>query len=296
MLRAPRMTAYSYMMRTTVFRASRHLRPMATEAHATQWHHGSPPLVRDPYMPALLEAQPEPSWPDNDAVEARAIIAAIMDARTFAIDRWLESQSWPPVRTTRRQIVLVDAGYDTRAYRLGLGQQARIFEVEADASLLSRKRKILSAAGRAPRAKVMDVITSASDTHACAKALLAAGFDPRVPTRWVLQGPLVEHLEAAPKVSKMLTMASAHGSAPASGVAAQVLQPAWADFLARAGMPSPPQRSSGAFGTVGETLEACHLAGWREKRTLHSSDFADMYGRVLHDAFALIFADADPEQ
>jgi methyltransferase (TIGR00027 family) len=81
--------------------------------------------------------------------------------RTRFLDNWLERPHWPPVRTTRRQVCLLGAGMDTRAYRLGLGSSTTIFEVE-DADLLELKHAVLAKAGHRPRSRV---IPCAADTQ-----------------------------------------------------------------------------------------------------------------------------------
>ena len=249
------------------------------DAHCVLWELQSPaPLLVDPYTPLLLDEQT--ATPD-----AASSLADVVAVRTRAIDSWLEKPSWPPVRTTRRQIVLLNAAYDTRAYRLGLGQSMRIFEVDADASLLSRKREVLSARGFAPRTAVVDV---AADPHDCSDALLAAGFDPRIPTRWVLEAPVA----SAAASRQLFAMASELASTPASGLAAQVLEPSWAAHLATLGLPSPPADDS---ATLEAALDDCRAAGWREKRTWRRPDFEAAYKRSPHEAFALIFAEADSD-
>ena len=103
-------------------RVARRLFSTTSDAHAALWDvQAAAPLIVDPYLPLLLEALPAPAW-QPEAAAARAALADVMAVRSRAIDRWLETPSWPPVRTTRRQIVLLGGGLDTRAYRLGLGQ------------------------------------------------------------------------------------------------------------------------------------------------------------------------------
>ena len=275
-------------------RVARRLFSTTSDAHAALWDvQAAAPLIVDPYLPLLLEALPAPAW-QPEAAAARAALADVMAVRSRSIDRWLETPSWPPVRTTRRQIVLFHSALDTKAYRLGLGQSMKIFEVDADAALLARKREVLDRHGHVPRTATVDVGASPTEPRACATALLAAGFDPRVPTRWVVAGPLLDGIGASAGASAALfEIASELGSTPASGLAAQVLEPAWVDHLAALGMPAPP--ASAELSPLDASLDACRRAGWREKRTLRQADFASAYGRTPHEAFALLFADADSD-
>ena len=172
----------------------------------------------------------------------------------------------------------------------------RLFEVAPDASLLAWKRSTLADAGFRPRTAVVDVAASTADPGQCAAALLAAGLDPRIPTRWVIEPPLLDGVEEATAAAALFEMASENGGTPASGVAAQVVESSWATHLAQLGMTAPPTPpSSDGLASVDAALEACRRAGWREKKILRQADFAETYKRSPHESFALIFAEADPK-
>ena len=84
--------------------------------------------------------------------------------------------------------MLLGAGMDTRPFRLGFGRYAHtVFEVDGDEALLYAKHEALAGAGFRPRCAVKLVGADTSDASAVEGALSAAGFDPRVPTRWVLE-------------------------------------------------------------------------------------------------------------
>lgn len=86
-----------------------------------------------------------------------------------------------------RQIVLVAAGLDTRAYRLAWPPHTRLFELD-QAAVLQRKQMILDQAGARP---TCDRRTINSDLTADWKAdLLEAGFEPDRPSGWLLEGLL----------------------------------------------------------------------------------------------------------
>jgi methyltransferase (TIGR00027 family) len=252
------------------------------------WH--MDPLCVDPYAHVLAGGVPE-ALP-HGAIQGIADVVAV---RTRAVDAWLEKPSWPPVRTARRQIVLLGAGFDTRAYRLGLGQSTVLFEVDEDVLGRAHKRSVLASAGHKPRTAVVDVTASLTDTKACAAALLAAGFDTTVPTRWVIDGPPLLGGTNPPATGALFEMASNLGGTPASGLAAQILSPAWADHLRTLGMTAAQSAADGGLLPLEETLADAQRAGWREKRTLRRSDFGAIYGREPHESFALLFADADPD-
>lgn len=248
---------------------------------------GASVLFEDRYAALLSGEGGEVAPADLATVTSLADTLAI---RTRAIDAWLEKPSWPPVRTTRRQVVLLGTGgLDTRSYRLGLGQSCKIFEVEPDMAILANKRKVMADAGVRPRTAVVDVNADPSDAKLCSKALLDAGLDPNVPTRWVVEGPFTNG--ATLDLGTVLPMASSIGGTPASALAAQVLEPAWSEQF----LPSSMQPPQGLASSVSAVLDTARAAGWREKRTLRHDDLLSTFGRAPHPAFALIFADADTD-
>jgi methyltransferase (TIGR00027 family) len=84
-----------------------------------------------------------------------------------------------------RQIVLVAAGLDTRAYRLRWPEQTRLFELDQPA-VLAYKAQVLGAAGAKPTCERQPV---GVDLTTCWEAALtAAGFDPQQPSGWLLEG------------------------------------------------------------------------------------------------------------
>jgi methyltransferase (TIGR00027 family) len=86
-----------------------------------------------------------------------------------------------------RQVVLIAAGMDARAYRLDWPQNTRIFELD-HAPLLEEKARRLDAIGASPKAARVPVpVDLVLDwSH----ALLEAGFDRTQPTLWLVEGLL----------------------------------------------------------------------------------------------------------
>lgn len=84
-----------------------------------------------------------------------------------------------------RQIVLLAAGLDTRAFRLAWPAGMQLFELDQP-DVLQHKERVLRSAGAMPACerRIIDVdLTSAWQT-----ALLQAGFDPDRPSGWLLEG------------------------------------------------------------------------------------------------------------
>jgi methyltransferase (TIGR00027 family) len=85
------------------------------------------------------------------------------------------------------QAVILAAGLDSRAYRLAWPANYAVFEVDQP-RVLEFKQQVLDERGAAPLARRVVVATDLRDDWA--GALIAAGFDPRQPTAWALEGLL----------------------------------------------------------------------------------------------------------
>ena len=86
-----------------------------------------------------------------------------------------------------RQVVIVAAGMDTRAFRLDWVPDVSIFEVD-HAALLNEKASRLTALGMNAKAERIEVAADLAGewtTH-----LLNAGFDPTAATLWIIEGLL----------------------------------------------------------------------------------------------------------
>jgi len=109
-----------------------------------------------------------------------------------------------------RQVVLVAAGMDTRAYRLPVPQDLAWFELDRP-ELLELKDRELAAAGTAPRCTRRPVgVDLAGDWP---PALTAAGFAAAQPTMWLIEG-LIAYLDAATvhRLLDQITALSSPGS------------------------------------------------------------------------------------
>jgi methyltransferase (TIGR00027 family) len=84
-----------------------------------------------------------------------------------------------------RQVVLLAAGLDTRAFRLPWPAETRIFELDQVAVLAHKERVLRAAGAECPCARQ----TAGVDlTDSWSTALNAAGFDPERPSCWLLEG------------------------------------------------------------------------------------------------------------
>jgi methyltransferase (TIGR00027 family) len=95
------------------------------------------------------------------------------------------------LRVTRagaRQVVLVGAGLDARAFRLAWPPGVVLFEVDRE-GVLAFKHEVLDGLRADPKLSRTPVAVDLRDDWA--GALLAAGLDPAVPTAWLVEGVLL---------------------------------------------------------------------------------------------------------
>ena len=87
-----------------------------------------------------------------------------------------------------RQVVLLGAGMDSRAYRLDWPSGTRLFELDT-AEPLAFKESVLRAERAVPRCERRVVAVDLRDDWPA--ALAAAGHDPALPTVWIAEGLLI---------------------------------------------------------------------------------------------------------
>jgi methyltransferase (TIGR00027 family) len=109
------------------------------------------------------------------------------------------------------QVVVLAAGMDTRAFRLAWPAHTRLFELDQP-ELLAQKEQILASAGTSPTCWYRTVGIDLIEEH-WPGALLRAGFDPRQPTVWLIEGLLPYLSESTiPHLLNLVTALSASGS------------------------------------------------------------------------------------
>jgi len=114
------------------------------------------------------------------------------------------------VRAGIRQVVILAAGLDSRAYRLDWPTGTTAFEIDQP-KVLDYKTSTLDAHGGLPKARRVPVAVDLRDDWPA--ALLAAGFDPAQPTAWLAEG-LLPYLpgDAQDRLFDLVTAHSAAGS------------------------------------------------------------------------------------
>ena len=128
----------------------------------------------DPYLTGLLAAAPA-----GDA----AVFPHLYGVQTRFFDEFFATAAADGIR----QMVIVAAGLDTRAFRLRWPAGTTVFELDQPA-VLAFKADVLAGLGARPAA---DRVAVGADLRGdWAAALTAAGFDPARPTAWSLEGLL----------------------------------------------------------------------------------------------------------
>lgn len=98
-----------------------------------------------------------------------------------------------------RQVVILAAGMDTRAFRITWPARTRLFELDQP-ELLAQKEQILTSAGAVPTCRYRTIGIDLIKEY-WPDVLLRAGFDPRQATVWLIEGfllyfsePIIPHL------------------------------------------------------------------------------------------------------
>jgi methyltransferase (TIGR00027 family) len=154
------------------------------------------PLAVDPYAEVFCRAVGG-EWSDVlDGIEGDGMAAArlrsdfgghfvsFQGARTKYFDAYFAAAADAGVR----QIVILAAGLDSRAYRLRWPDGTVVYELDQP-EVLAFKRKALDDHGDAPRAERREVAVDLRDDWPA--ALKVSGFDPSRPSAWIAEGLLI---------------------------------------------------------------------------------------------------------
>ncbi len=190
------------------------------------------PLISDPFARVFLDAAGEGLWnwfsaPDLPAeiVEAQPDLVPrmrgmvdYMAARTSFFDQFFLDAA----RAGVRQVVILAAGLDSRAWRLAWPDGVTVYELDQP-QVLEFKSSTLREHGARPTANLVPVPVDLR--HDWPAALRAAGFDPSAPSAWSAEG-LLPFLPAAAQ-ELLFERVQALG-APGSRIAVEAPGP---DFL-----------------------------------------------------------------
>jgi methyltransferase (TIGR00027 family) len=176
------------------------------------------PLIRDQFAYLLVSsagpawarlASPDLAWISDDDEHGRRAHRLACDyqaVRTHFFDEYFQAA----VGAGIRQVVILAAGLDSRAYRLDWPAGTTVYEIDQP-EVLQYKTGALDAAGAVPKATRHAVPVDLRDDWPA--ALAAADFDRTQPSAWLAEG-LLPYLpaEAQDRLFEMLTTLSAPGS------------------------------------------------------------------------------------
>jgi methyltransferase (TIGR00027 family) len=178
---------------------------------------GANPLIRDDFAKLLVSSagpawarltDAELAWLDGDQHGQRVHRLGIdyQAVRTHFFDEYFANA----VSAGIRQVVILAAGLDSRAYRLSWPAGTAVYEIDQP-KVLEYKTGILQSHGAVSTARRCPVPIDLRDDWPA--ALTAAGFDRSQPTAWLAEG-LLPYLpsDAQDRLFEMFTALSASGS------------------------------------------------------------------------------------
>ena len=160
------------------------------------------PLIQDPFARAFLEAACDGTWSlmanptkaaeltdlDPDLLARMRVMIDFMAVRTAFFDEYFLNG----VGSGVRQVVILAAGLDARAWRLPWPDGTAVYELD-QAKVLEFKSTTLRNRGAHPTSRLMSVAVDLRQDWPI--ALQEAGFDPSIPTVWSAEG-LLRYLPA----------------------------------------------------------------------------------------------------
>jgi methyltransferase (TIGR00027 family) len=175
------------------------------------------PLIRDEFARVLVSAA-GPAWArlassdldwigdDEEGRRTHRVACDYQAVRTHFFDEYFRGA----VTAGVRQVVILAAGLDSRAYRLDWPAGTTVYEIDQP-EVLRYKTDTLEAAGAAARATRRPIAVDLRDDWPA--ALTSAGFDRSQPTAWLAEG-LLPYLpaDAQDRLFDMVTTLSAAGS------------------------------------------------------------------------------------
>lgn len=221
-------------------------------------------------------------------IEAAGRIPAVSEAGRRAAEhfvlrtRFFDDQLLAAAGDGMRQVVLLAAGLDTRPFRLAWPGGTTVFEVDLP-GLIDFKEKTL--ADRDARPACERRVVAADLRTDWPAALLAAGFDPKAPTAWLVEGVLM-YLTAEDGARVLDAIGTL--SAPGSRLAVEHLNRAYAELPQLAPAVRKLAATQASWQSSVEDPRAWLAPhGWRAE-VVHQSDLARQLGRPVP-------AMADPE-
>lgn len=245
-------------------------------------------LVDDPYAQAFVDdagmdvALPGSASAQEDTDAMWSVMSTYMGVRSRFFDEFFAEATAAGVR----QVVLLAAGLDARAFRLPWPADVTVYEIDQEA-VLRFKDEVLGAHDATATVHRVPVTADLRDDWPA--ALTAAGFDAEVPTAWLAEG-LLPYLppEAETLLFERVQSLSAAGSRIAVEHFAEVAtafadDPAFARMRQMIGV----DISDLVYLDPRDRTPEAHLAelGWKTLR-VSARDLAVAYRRPLDEDVA----------
>ena len=219
-------------------------------------------LFQDPWA-ATLAGKEGQEWIEHRSDDS--VVAMVLRTRFF--DDFLQRIA---NQYAIKQILLMAAGLDTRAYRLTWPAQTRLFELD-QSPVLHYKDQVLASVSAQPNCVRHTIAVNL--TGQWKETLIKAGFNPQQPSAWLLEGFLF-YLpnESITNIFDEITELAA----PASWVGFDIINSImltspwtrqWIEMQAQAGAPW--------IGTMDDPEEFLIKRGWRATLTQLGEDDAN---------------------
>jgi len=154
-------------------------------------------LARHPACRALLCRYIDSRWPGSQTS---------LIARTRLIDDYLASA----LASGMRQVVLLGAGFDSRAYRMPDGGRVQFFEIDHPNTSVTKKARVLRSLGTLP--EHVRYVPVDFQRESLRKALGESGFEPAVRSLFLWEGVSNYLTEEAVRATVLLISTLAPGT------------------------------------------------------------------------------------
>eukprot|EP01062_Namystynia_karyoxenos_P060288 TRINITY_DN51822_c0_g1_i1.p2 TRINITY_DN51822_c0_g1~~TRINITY_DN51822_c0_g1_i1.p2 ORF type:complete len:299 (+),score=103.40 TRINITY_DN51822_c0_g1_i1:71-898(+) len=271
------------MLRRTVPRLSAAVRAAAPLLWRQLAAEGpTPPLVPDQHagcLAAALIAEADRERLRGSPVLARNLAAAACRAKC------VDSVAARHAADGTRQFVLLGAGSDTRALRLGLPEDARVFEMDLDGTpaLTERKHEAMRAAALQPTCEV--IFAGSASSAALGETLVAAGLRVGSPVCWVLEC-VPDCLELAE--AEELLAACAASCPPGSSVVFGCVEPPLAALAQEDADPELSPFTVRRPVPAERLVAAARAGGWGGALSYAARDLRKAFGREAPDGLSVV--------
>jgi len=233
-------------------------------------------LFEDPYAPAFVAAAPPvfeegPSRGDDPALSAlEAAFEEAVVVRTRFYDDFVRAAS----ADRCRQVVVLGAGLDTRAFRLDWPVRTRLFELDLP-DVHAFKQRVLSRESAQPRCTRITVEVDLQEDWSA--PVITAGLKPTACTAWLAEG-LIPYLSAYDAERLLITVGELSGTG--SRLALDHASTGHESLLSQArAIPTMDQITAMWKGGLRDSAAGwLHQHGWQVETVDHKS-LAAKYGR-----------------